>query len=301
MTDDRTGHRQIRISRVVAQAGIAVALLLMAALGSAAFRFLGLAGQGALEHRLERENGVLESQIGALEQQIDTLRGSLAMLEEQDAFYRLLAGLTPLDDDVREVGIGGPGLETVESNPLFGFDREVATRAHDASGEIGRLVRRARLLSYSWGEARDTLATRQSVLAATPSILPTNGYISSGFSSSRYHPILSRPLPHLGLDIVAETGTAIVAPAKGRVKMVGRNSGYGLMVEIDHGHGIVTRFAHASKTLVRVGQPVERGDAIAEVGMTGLAVAPHLHYEIWVEGRPTNPRRFLFEPAALPD
>lgn len=301
LTDDRTGHRQVRVSRVVAQAGLALALLAFAALGSAGFRFLGMAGQGAREHRLERENAVLTDQIASLTQQVDTLRLSLSALEEQDEYYRLLAGLTPLDEDVREVGIGGPGGATVESNPLFGFDPDLAAAAHGASDDLGRLVRRARLLSFSWTEARDTLASRQAMLAATPSILPTDGYVSSGFSSSRYHPILSRPLPHLGLDIVAETGTPIIAPASGRVKTVGRNSGYGLMVEIDHGWGVITRFAHASKTLVRIGQPVERGDVIAEVGMTGLAVAPHLHYEVWVEGRPMNPRRFLFEPAALPD
>lgn len=300
-TDDRTGHRQIEVSRLAARAGMVLALLLIAALGSAGFRFLGLVGQGAREHRLERANSLLKAEIAALEQQIDTLRHSLAGLEAQDEYYRLLAGLTPMQPDVREVGIGGPGLETVESNPLYGFDTDLADRAHGTSEEIDRLVRRARLLSFSWTEARDTLSARLDMLASMPSILPTRGYISSGFSSSRYHPILSRPLPHLGLDIVAGTGTPIVAPAKGRVKFVGRNSGYGLMVEIDHGHGIVTRFAHASKTLVRRGQPVERGDPIAEVGMTGLAVAPHLHYEVWVEGRPTNPRRFLFEPASLPD
>lgn len=295
------GPERRTLPRPLAQLGIALMFLFVAGAGTAAINFFGWAGTAAREHRLERENALLTQQLASLRGEIDTLHTALAGLEELDAFYRLLAGLTPVDDEVRQVGIGGPGLETVESNPLYGFDVSLAQRAHDASDDLGTMTRRARLLSYSWREARDTLANRQARLAATPSILPTDGYISSGFSSSRYHPILSRPMPHLGIDIVAETGTIIVAAAKGRVKTVGWSGGYGRMVEIDHGYGVVTRYAHTSKTLVHVGQPVERGDAIAEVGMTGLAVAPHLHYEVWVDGRPMNPRRYLFETAVLPD
>lgn len=298
---DPSGPRQIRLSRVLARLAIALSLLLVASLGSAGVRFLGMAGQGAREHRLARENRVLTEQLAALEQQIDTLRSSLGDLEGQDDYYRLLAGLDPIEAEVRQVGIGGPGLETVESNPLYGFDPQLADLAHGASEEISRLVRRARLLSFSWREAEDTLSTRLDRLASMPSILPTDGYVSSGFSSSRYHPILSRPRPHLGLDVVAPEGTPIVAAAKGRVKFVGRNGEYGLSVEIDHGYGIVTRYAHASRTLVRVGQPVERGDVIGKVGRTGLALGPHVHYEVWVSGRPTNPRRYIFETSVLPD
>jgi murein DD-endopeptidase MepM/ murein hydrolase activator NlpD len=298
--NDKSVHREIEMSRAVAWLATALALLLLAGLGTAGMRFMGWAGQGAREHRLSRANSVLRSQVGTLEEQIDGLRGSLSSLEEQDDYYRLLAGLEPVDSDVRAVGIGGPG-ETVESNPLFGFDRQLAGRAHGASEEISRLMRRARLLSFSWREARDTLGQKLSRLAATPSILPTEGYISSGFSSSRYHPILSRPRPHVGLDIVAPQGTPIVAAANGRVRFVGRNGEYGLSVEIDHGWGVVTRYAHASRTTVRPGQPVERGDVIAQVGATGLAVGPHLHYEVLLNGSPVNPRRYIFEAVALPD
>lgn len=298
--DDKNAHRQIDMSRAVARLAFALTLLLLAGLGTAGMRFMGWAGQGAREHRMSRANSVLRGQVGTLEEQIAALRTSLSSLEEQDDYYRLLAGLEPVDADVREVGIGGPG-ETVESNPLFGFDPLLAGRAHGASEEISRLMRRARLLSFSWREAHDTLGQKLSRLAATPSILPTRGYISSGFSASRYHPILSRPRPHVGLDIVAPQGTPIVAAANGRVRFVGRNGEYGLSVEVDHGWGVVTRYAHASRTMVRPGQPVERGDAIAQVGATGLAVGPHLHYEVLVNGSPVNPRRYIFEAVSLPD
>ncbi len=287
--------RRIQVSRTVAQLAIALTLMLVAGLGLGGLRFLGWAGQAAREHRLARANTVLTQEIGTLQQKLDTLRTALLDLEQQDDYYRLLAGLEPLNADVREVGIGGPGLETVESNPLYGFDPDLASDTHGAEMEASRLVRRARLLAFSWREARDTLSTKLEKLAATPSILPTDGYISSGFSYSRYHPILSRPRPHLGLDVVAPEGTPIVAAAKGRGAFVGRNGEYGLSVEIDHGWGMLSRYAHASKTLVRVGQPVERGDVVALVGSTGLAVGPHLHYEVVVNGRHINPRRYIFD------
>ena len=293
-------HSEIQVSRAVARLALALTLLILAGVGSAGMRFMGWAGQGAREHRLTRANAVLREEVGTLELEVEELRSSLNGLESQDDYYRLLAGLEPLDSDVREVGIGGPGLETVESNPVYGFDPALAGRVHGISGEIERLIRRARLLSFSWQEAEDTLGTKLTRLAATPSILPTRGYISSGFSASRYHPILSRPRPHVGLDIVAPEGTAIVAPATGRVRFVGRNGEYGLSVEIDHGWGVVTRFAHASRVLVRRGQPVERGDVIAQIGSTGLAVGPHLHYEVLVNGTRVNPRRYIFEPVVPP-
>jgi murein DD-endopeptidase MepM/ murein hydrolase activator NlpD len=297
-SDGRSGGRQFRMTREVAQAGIALALLLLALLGTVGGRLVNGVGGAAREHRMARENALLRAELAGLQLQVDTLRGALGGLESQDDYYRLLAGLDPLDPAIRQVGIGGPGLETLESNPLYGFDAELAGRTHAAAADLGEMVRRARLLSFSWREARDTLALRHAQMEATPSILPTAGYVSSGFSMARYHPILSRPRPHLGLDIVAPVGTPIVAAAKGTVRYVGRNGEYGLSVEVDHGFGVVTRYAHASKTLVRRGQPVERGDLIAHVGRTGLTVGPHLHYEVLVNGRHADPRRYIFEAAA---
>jgi hypothetical protein len=301
VSDDRTGVRQFRFSREVVQATIAGALLLVAALSSVGTRVWMRGEQSVKEWQLAQRGALLESELQAMGGQIDTLRGTLDDLARKDDYYRLLAGLDPLDPDIRQVGIGGPGTETAESNPLFGLDTDLALRAHEASAELGNLVRRARLLTFSWREARDTLQNRVARLEATPSILPARGYVSSGFSSSRWHPLLSRPRPHLGLDIVAPHGTPIVAAARGRVRLVGAQGEYGLTVEIDHGFGYATRYAHASKAAVRVGQPVERGDLIGYVGSSGLAVGPHLHYEVLVDGRRTNPRRFIFEANVMPE
>ena len=126
--------------------------------------------------------------------------------------------------------------------------------------------------------------------------MPTTGWLSSQFTSSRFHPILHENRPHEGIDVTAPTGTPIVAPATGIVVTAGNDKGFGLSVEIDHGNGIRTRFAHCSRLAVRTGQRVTRGQLIAAVGMTGLATAPHLHYEIHVNGKPVDPLTYV-----LPD
>jgi murein DD-endopeptidase MepM/ murein hydrolase activator NlpD len=98
---------------------------------------------------------------------------------------------------------------------------------------------------------------------------------------------------HEGLDIANRIGTPVIAPADGIVSNTGRDSFYGSVVIISHGFGMITRFFHLSKILVRAGQRVKRGDKIAEVGMTGMSTGPHLHYEVRVNGIPVNPLRYI--------
>lgn len=125
-------------------------------------------------------------------------------------------------------------------------------------------------------------------------VLPVQGRISSGFARRRLHPILRINRPHLGVDLAAPSGTPIVAPASGRVTFAGRKIGFGLVVEIEHEGGVTTRYAHCSSTIARVGQQVTQGETIATVGRTGLATAPHLHYEVRVKGSTVNPLRHVF-------
>ena len=135
------------------------------------------------------------------------------------------------------------------------------------------------------------------MLESTPSILPAAGLLSSGFSSARMHPIHHKELPHEGIDLTAPTGTPILAAAKGVVTYSGWMSGYGNLIEIDHGHGFKTRYGHASALIVKRGQQIARGELIAQVGETGVATAPHLHYEVIVDGKPRNPLNFVFADA----
>jgi murein DD-endopeptidase MepM/ murein hydrolase activator NlpD len=121
---------------------------------------------------------------------------------------------------------------------------------------------------------------------------PVIGVISSLFNNARRHPILHIIRPHLGVDVAARYGSRIVAPANGKVTFVGKRFGYGLVVEMDHGNGIATRYAHCSSVLVREGQDVARGALIATVGSSGLTTGPHLHYEVTVNGRQVDPIKF---------
>jgi murein DD-endopeptidase MepM/ murein hydrolase activator NlpD len=301
ISEGENGVRQFRFTREAARAGVAAALLLVAALSSAATRAVGEGSEAVRELSLARRNALLEAEIEDLRSRLDTLRSSVETLAAKDDYYRLIAGLDPLDADVRRVGIGGPGTETLQTNALFPVDRRLARKLFSTSTEVNTLIRRARLLSFSWRQAEDTLIVKHDRLASTPSITPTDGAVSSAFSYRRWHPLLGLPRPHLGVDIVALPGTPIVAAAKGRVTFVGNRGEYGNLVVVDHGYGYVTRYAHASRILVKLGQPVQRGDMIALVGSTGLAMGPHVHYEVLVDGRHVNPRRFMLDASVVPE
>ena len=130
--------------------------------------------------------------------------------------------------------------------------------------------------------------------------LPVIGAIASRFSRARRHPLLHIVRPHLGVDVAAPRGTQITAPAAGVVSFVGRKFGFGLVVEIDHGNGVTTRYAHCGRAMVDEGAHVTRGIVIATVGTSGLSTGPHLHYEVLVHGHQVDPLRFrLLQP--VPD
>jgi murein DD-endopeptidase MepM/ murein hydrolase activator NlpD len=122
--------------------------------------------------------------------------------------------------------------------------------------------------------------------------LPVIGAIASRFSRARRHPLLHIIRPHLGVDVAAPRGTPIKAPAAGVVSFVGRKFGFGLVVEIDHGNGVTTRYAHCGKAMVDEGAHVTQGVAIATIGTSGLSTGPHLHYEVIVHGRQVDPLKY---------
>lgn len=122
--------------------------------------------------------------------------------------------------------------------------------------------------------------------------LPVVGRLASTFSRSRRHPVLHIRRPHLGVDIAAPRGTHIIAPATGKVSFVGRKFGFGIVVEIDHGSGVKTRYAHLTQAMVKEGDEIGKGAFIATVGSTGITTGPHLHYEVLVNGRQVDPLRY---------
>lgn len=123
--------------------------------------------------------------------------------------------------------------------------------------------------------------------------MPVTGEITSRFSRSRFHPILQIFRAHRGVDLAAPLGTRILAPAAGTVVSVERRIGFGLTIEVLHSGGVVTRYAHCRSALVQRGNTVVMGQAIGTVGESGLATAPHLHFEVLVHGTAVDPIKFI--------
>ena len=149
-------------------------------------------------------------------------------------------------------------------------------------------------------EARAEAARLEAVALAVPLRKPVEGplEVTSTFGA-RLDPFYGRPALHTGVDLLAAAGAAVRATAAGTVTMAGPDGGYGNMVEIDHGHGVATRYAHLSAIAVGVGRKVAAGDVVGRAGSSGRATGPHLHYETRIDGEPVDPARFLRAGAPL--
>jgi murein DD-endopeptidase MepM/ murein hydrolase activator NlpD len=142
---------------------------------------------------------------------------------------------------------------------------------------------------------RRNVEKRESLMNATPSIWPVHGWLSAGYGI-RADPFTGERDFHPGLDISADYGEPVRATADGVVENASVTGNYGNLVVIEHGYGITTRYGHLSRFAAVGGQRVHRGDVIGYVGSTGRSTAPHLHYEIAVNGQLTNPLKLLARP-----
>jgi len=290
--------RAVELSQTVVKTlvgiGSVVALLLLLLGGAALSRGVNVTRSRALE----RENRLLASEIQRLRDRLVGLQDTLNVFTEREQGLRLLAGLSPVDAGVQQAGIGGPTGQWSERDSLAAAG-PYGSQALAARVDMDQLTRRANILVRSIGEAYDSLSSHQARYAATPSIMPTKGWLTSAFARERVHPILHLARPHEGIDVSAPMGAEIEAPASGVVTDVKWVDGYGNMLTLDHGYGLVTRYAHCSKILVVRGQRVKRGQKIAQVGSTGLSTGPHLHYEVWVNGRAVDPAKYVLPDAIV--
>ena len=167
------------------------------------------------------------------------------------------------------------------------------------AASIARIQRRAQQLMLRSQHRRDSfnamleeLDGKRHRLASTPSVWPTDGWVTSRYGY-RTSPFTGQRKFHAGLDIAADVGTPVVAPARGKVVFVGRKGPLGKTLIIDHGYGIRTTYGHTSALHVKRGEEVERGDRIADVGSTGRSTGPHLHYGISVGEKSVNPSDYI--------
>ncbi|HAJ98442.1 MAG TPA: peptidase M23, partial [Bacteroidales bacterium] len=162
---------------------------------------------------------------------------------------------------------------------------------------VDRIARQLYVQSRSFDDVFEMARNKADMLASIPAIFPIERGTSrlvSGFGY-RIHPIYKKMRMHTGVDFIAPVGTPIYSTGNGVVVRAERhNGGYGLMIEIDHGFGYRTLYAHLSRIQVRVGQRISRGEVIALSGNTGLSSGPHLHYEVIRNGRTVNPVGYFF-------
>jgi len=271
------------------QAGAAsLPSLSLAALRGGVLLLLGLIAWQASadwrEDRLAGENQKLRELLLQAETRLQGLELSVDSLHRSDVQLRQLAALDPIDDEVRRMGVGGSTWEPWQ------------LRAEDLDfGLLEQLERETSLLRESMEAVRGRIERRAEELRCTPTIRPVGeGFISSGYGR-RDDPFTGRRRMHNGVDFQAPTGTPVMAPADGRVIQAGRVAGFGRVIKLDHGNGIVTVYGHLSTIRVKPGQNVERGERIGDVGSTGRSTSSHLHYEVRVDGRTVDPLNYLLD------
>ena len=238
------------------------------------------------------ERDVLVAEVERLHHELSVLRDTLITMGERQQQLRLLAGMSLLDTAVQAGGIGGPLGAWPERDSVTALGPDGA-ETWAVRIDLDGLARRASILGRSIEQAYDSLSNHQARLTATPSILPAHGRISSPFMLERLDPIVHIVRRHQGMDVAAPAGAEIEAPAAGVVTGAKWVEGYGNLLTLDHGYGVVTRFAHCFKILVVPGQRVKRGQRIALVGSTGESTGPHVHYEVWVNGKAVDPKTFV--------
>jgi len=231
-------------------------------------------------------------QIQSFKSKIQDVGQLLGRLRQLDTKLRVM---TKMDEPMRSepvVGVGGP--EPADLALMMNLDRGQGLLVRKLHADLDRLQYEGVNRERSLQELKSFLEDKRSILSSTPSIWPTRGWVTSGFGF-RISPFTGGRQMHDGIDVATRVGTPVVAPADGMVTFIGRESGFGKVMTIDHGYGIVTRYAHLARSLVKTGQKVKRGDRIAEVGNTGRSTGPHLHYEVRVNGIPVNPHLYILD------
>ena len=227
--------------------------------------------------------------------EVNKLQSQLENMEHRDDnIYRVVLGAEPIDKSIRVAGIGGiDRYEDVREKNIIHEDIIVKLNEN-----VDNLRRKIYIESKSQDEVVELAENKEKLFAAIPAIQPIANKqliaLASGFGL-RIHPIYKVRKMHTGIDFAAAIGTPIYATADGVIDKEDVSfSGYGKVIEIDHGFGYRSRYAHMHGFAVRQGQKVKRGDLIRYVGNTGLSTAPHLHYEVFVNGVHANPVHYFF-------
>ncbi len=236
---------------------------------------------------LEAENRLLSEELLLVQSQVDSVIRKVDTIAEQEDALRVRVDLPPLEDEVREAGIG-------TLRPMEG-KRVGDERVENLLSSLDQIERQLSIQRQSFDEIREKIVSNQEKLAYIPSVIPVQeGRLTDGFGYRR-DPFTRQIRFHYGADFAAPQGTEVYATANGRVIKAHRVPGFGKVIELDHGYGYTTIYGHLDEFHVRRGDSVTRGQVIGRVGNTGRSTAPHLHYEVQVEGHPVDPLDYFYE------
>ncbi|MEX0602142.1 MAG: M23 family metallopeptidase [Bacteroidota bacterium] len=273
--------------------GTAVALVLLVSGGIELNQVLddGLGLGIGRARALAAENSLLKEQLRGFSSRLAGLEERLLSLNDRGNEMRLLVDLPTIDEDTRRAGFGG-AEERVDLGASPDVDRLLGHLTSTVAKAEGELA-----LQYkSYEEVVAAFEENKIKFSHIPAIKPMEGYYSPHGFGMRLHPVLRIMKLHEGLDIANDVGTPVYASGDGVVRFAGRTGGgYGILIEIDHGYGYTTAYAHLDKMLVKEGQRIKRGEMIARSGRTGLVSGPHLHYEVRLGGVRQNPIDYFFD------
>jgi murein DD-endopeptidase MepM/ murein hydrolase activator NlpD len=279
-------------ARSAARPATAIAVLVVGGvvLGAGASQGIGAARNAHLQARVDGQQAQLEHTRRAAQREVNAMAARLGELQAEanrlNALGERLTRIGQLGDGEfdfnKPVGVGGEGpVRDMAAGDLRGGMARLGAQLSDSGKQLSVL--------------ESLLFNRELDRSATPSGEPiANSYITSGYGG-RADPFGGGAAFHKGIDFHANVGDPVLAVADGVVSYAGQRSGYGNVVEVDHGNGYVTRYAHNSRLLVQVGDLVRSGQQVAKAGSTGRSTGAHVHFEVWQDGRVLNPRKFLGE------
>jgi len=283
---------KIKIPFYVLIAGLATATVMLVFLLYILFNYFYIISEFRNIDDIEARNRKLGKQLYSYKLRIEGIENSLERLKTLTTKLKIVSN------------IGGPEQKeqnSTDSDIIEGIDDFSMSSDAEIDNEFRKMHSNLRDIEYKIAYQEEELtnlgeylAEQSALLAATPSIVPVKGWVTSIFGS-RVDPFTKRAERHEGIDISSRIGTPIIAPADGVVTFAGNKPGYGLMLSIDHGYGITTVYGHNSRVFVAQGARVKRGMPISAVGSTGRSTGPHLHYEVRINGVPVNPKKFILD------
>ena len=285
----KSGVKKISVSRVVIRNILIASLVAILVTLYVVYDYASIKRDRAELVRLRAQTKEQSQQFRDLAIKIDGFADRMEELRQFDKKIRILSADQTSRDRKLPLGIGGSDKETRVKELLDQDQQKLITGIRE---EIVKLNEDVNDREKSFNELLNFLHEQKSILAATPSIWPVKGWVTSEFGV-RESPFRTGVEFHKGLDISTRFGKEVVAPADGLVIVSAYDQQEGNFIKIDHGRGLATGFAHLSRMAVKQGVRVKKGDIIGYVGDTGRSTGSHLHYSVFVNNVQVNPRKYL--------